>query len=647
MNLSAPIIALDGEGYTDARGRHLYTYVAACSAKKRVSALHRPKGITTTELLDWLLSLPKDAILVGFSLGYDFAKWVEGMHDGAIYSLTHPDLRQGEHGPRAVRWGAYRVNKVSRKFSVATETDNRVVWDVWAFFQTSFVKALEKWEIGTKKERAFIAKMKAQRANFRAIGPAQRRYCQSECMLLARLVRALLDAHVAAGLELTALYGPGSTAAVMLKAMGADAHNVQGSDAFRRAVSCAFVAGRFEESRTGPVRAPTWSYDLASAYPYAWCLLPCLKHGRWRRASARACERAMARGQLVLCHYRLDGDGDKAWGPLPHRMPKGELVFPQRGAGGWAWSPELLAGRKLHARIVVREGYILDVKCKCGFPFREYMVNWYKERLRWGKTGKGRVLRLGMNSCTGKAMQSVGSTRYRCLVRAGLVTAFTRARLLSAIASASAPSQVLETATDSVLACEPLRLDAPVELGTARAARAASKREGKRVQPLGAWDASDVNPDGVFLCRPGMRFGLSKDASEDETAARGMGVSTLHAARERILASWAAHPLATVLVPAARTFIGAKSGIRKARRGWTFTRDKKYGTWVQPPPRKLSFSPKPKRESVGAAIGSAYALQCYELPQGARFEGVPYEEAPVSEQTQHVRDYEDMQEEQG
>lgn len=645
MNLDHPVLAIDGEGYTDSRGRHRYTYVAACTDKRLVSELHRPRGIQTPELFNWLLSLPAESTLVGFALGYDFCKWVEGMRDGAIYSLTHPDLRTGDHGPRAVKWQGYRVNKVSRKFSVSRGGAHRIVWDVWSFFQTSFVVALKKWGVGSPTQVARIARMKDRRAAFAGIGPRERSYCREECRLLARLVRELLDAHADAGLELQSLYGPGSTASVMLDAMGAADHNVKGSPAFMRAVSQAFFGGRFEQSRVGPVAVPLHAVDLASAYPYAWCLLPCFEHGRWKRVGAAACRRHVEKGRLALVHYRLDpphGARSQAWGPLPHRLPNGNIVFPAASAGGWAWSPEIVAGCALHDGIAIRGGYLFEPRCRCGHPFRASMVAWYKERLKWGNKGRGRVLRLGMNSCTGKAMQSVGKPRWRCLVRAGLVTSLTRARLLEAIATARDPWSVVELATDSVLSTEPLKLAPPVDLGTQRAARRAGS------SPLGAWDASPVNPDGSFLCRPGMRFRLGDGAEPDETAARGMGVKTLHAARGLILASWQREPMAPVEVPTGRMFIGAKSAIRRVGRLWAFKRSPDYGRWVQPPPRKLSFSPMPKRDAcLPGAPGAAVRLSCWELPQGREYESVPYDEETESPELEQLRTEEDVRDEQG
>jgi len=63
------IIAIDGEGYTLADGSHRYTYFAACDEEGLVRELRTPKGVTAGQVFEFLLKLPKKALLVGFALG--------------------------------------------------------------------------------------------------------------------------------------------------------------------------------------------------------------------------------------------------------------------------------------------------------------------------------------------------------------------------------------------------------------------------------------------------------------------------------------------------------------------------------------------------------------------------------------------------
>ena len=610
-------------------------YLAACDVRGPVAEVRNDKGLDVTEVFDFLLSLPRSALLVGFSLGYDFTKWVESLPDHTVYALTHPDERSAEFGVPPVRWRGYNVNRVSRRFSIAlrdVKHSTRTVWDVWAFFQTSFVKALRKWEIGSKRAVDRIESMKAERAGFTRIGPKQRAYCREECMLLAQLVTALVKAHHEADLDLPHFYGPGSTASVMLARMKADEHNVHGPPSLRIAASRAFFGGRFETSRVGPVKGPLYAYDIASAYPYGWCLLPCMKHGKWSLVSGVRAERAIVRGKLVLARYRLDLDGrEHAWGPLPFRTPRGNIIFPVKSAGGWVWSPELVQGRRLHGGIRVLGGYVYKRMCDCGHPFRKHMTGWYRERNKVGKGTRGIPFKLGLNSCNGKSMQTVGKARWRCLLRAGLAMSFVRARLLEAIACAKDERNVVELACDSILSREPLSLPPPVRLQCGKG------------QPLGSWEPKGVY-EAVFLCRPGMRFCPGENAPLSDTAARGLGVSSLHAARGDILAAWKREPLAPFYVPQPRTFRGAKQSVRrKNRREHTFVRSAEYGQWVKVPDRVLRFTAEPKR----SAVWPDFSLECWELPQGEEFESVAYEEAPESPEAMAVREYQEEEEDQG
>ena len=357
-----------------------------------------------------------------------------------------------------------------------------------------------------------------------------------------------------------------------------------------------------------------YAWDIASAYPYAMAQLPCLRHGRWKLYKGRPLGLTLA-----LVSWQLSGPAE-AWGPLPVRLPDGNIVFPSRTAGGWAWSPEYHAARRLVSGVHALQHWAWEPKaCKCPpWPFRERVVAWYCERLKWGKASKGLTLRLGLNSCYGKSAQGVGRGKFRCMVRAGLITAICRAQLLDAIGCASDPWNVVAVATDSVMATERLKPPAPLVLGTEEAARAAGKT------PLGGWEEKRY-PHGVFLVRPGLRFALGDGAVEADTAARGLGVRVLHANRARVLRAWTRHPLASLDVQQPAVFHGAKSSIRLNADG-SLTRSKHYGKWEKPKPRKMGYEAVPKRESVSCGPGrDEYRLNLWDLDMVSR--SVPYSQA--------------------
>jgi hypothetical protein len=238
------------------------------------------------------------------------------------------------------------------------------------------------------------------------------------------------------------------------------------------------------------------------------------------------------------------------------------------------------------------------------------------------------VLKLALNSLYGKSAQRVGKGRFRCMVRAGLITSMTRASLLRAVAMAHDPWNVLELATDSVLSKEPLPLGAS--------------------KGLGSWEEKPW-PGGVFLLRPGLRFPLSRGGDIERTAARGLGVRTLHENRCKVLRAWEREPMAPVTLRTPSFFHGAKLSVRQLGDGETHRRDALYGRWSDEH-KTLTFTPKPKRAELGGKDGAAIRLLPWELPTAESCASVPYgeiEQSRLGDDLDTMRALEDDQPEQG
>lgn len=622
-----PVIALDGEGYTLPSGAHRYTYMAASDESGLVAEVECKSGLSARQVFRFLCKLPKNALLVGFSLGYDRTKWLESWPDECVWRLVDPDRRQGEDGPLPVTWDGYRVNLVATRMSVKEKETGarRTVWDVWKFFQSSFVKALERWKVGTDKERRLVAREKLRRGNFKRIGRREKAYCRLECRLLAMLVRELLSAHEAEGLRLTSFYGPGSTAAIILKEHGEQ--RAAYPLAMHHAVMCAYFGGRFECSRVGPVKAPKlYAYDIASAYPAAMTRLPCMVagHGKWTLLPGDIALRHPD-AALALMHFRVEPHPDActAWGPLPHRLPDGNIVYPVVSAGGWAWSEEAIEARKLHPGVRFECGWAWMKTCDCAPPFAARIRELYQRRLEWGPKARGLVIKLALNSLYGKSAQRVGKSRYRCMVRAGLITSMTRAALLRALALARDPWNVLELATDSVLSREPLPLES---------------------SGLGGWERKPWE-GGVFLMRPGLRFALA--LGKEHTAARGVNPRILHKNRKRVIRQWDREPMAPVTLATPSFFHGARLSMRRTGKegAYLFTRDGQYGRWSDEE-KTLRYTPGPKR----CEVMPDYRLRPWELPTGPECASVAYgdvSESALAEALDTMRELEEDQPEQG
>jgi hypothetical protein len=626
------VVGIDGEGYTDEHGQHHYTYMSASSSQDLISELGDGEhALKTTKVFDWLLALPKKPRKVIFSGTYDMTKWCEDLPNDVLYFLFRPDLHPGKFGPKPLEvclGKLYSVNSLSTRFSLSSDRAKRkngmhwkkrfTMWDIWKFFQCSFVTALGRWGVGTEEERTSIQAMKDKRGNFTTIGRDEQLYCQKETRLLAALAEKLFSACKDAGIVLKSFYGPGSIAAVMLEQDSARDQIVPidryatgdwlkryelyyghsrklrnartNAKRMQYAVECAFFGGRFEINKTGPIRE-AYSYDIASAYPTAETQLPCLAHGKWRhvrgeknvdlalqktpaavvRWSLPAHPEIQSRERTAFDAFPVDQKtfetveihlvnphvAERPFGPFPFRLENGAILFPVTAKGGWCWHHEFLAAKRypnVWPNVHSREAWVFDKECDCPPPYKQTVGRAYVRRLEWGKAGKGLVLKLGINSRYGKRAQSIGSAPFRCLVAAGFITSHTRAAILDAIGRAQDPWDVVSISTDGIISTRPIELAAAPETGTEEAA----KKHGKSA--LGEWEEKPLDK-GIHVIRPGMRFSLDLEEPLDTTAARGLGVRVLHEMRARVLDAWKKKPLENLALQQPAAFHGGKLSI--------------------------------------------------------------------------------------
>jgi hypothetical protein len=338
-------IALDGEGVSLDDGSHLYRYMAASLSDGTVlGELFDEAGISSAAALEFVAGLPKyDGEgrpflgVFGYGLGYDITKWLERLANKPLYELFHSD----DLKPK-VKCGSLRLLLIGKCLEVvdvrAPKGERRTrVWDIIKGFQSTFVKALKAWGVGTPEEWQRIEDMKKQRGNFANVSwDAVTGYCKDECRLLAQLVETYIRAHVDAGIDLRGKYhGAGSTSDAFLTGMNAldkrcnrESHSKH-FDAFaqtRTAFSRAFFGGRAEVSRLGVVRGPVWTADIASAYPHVLFELPCVKHGKWHHVKGRAIHRSLRAAKVGVVHYRIDLDG--ALDDRDYVPPEGRVVSP-------------------------------------------------------------------------------------------------------------------------------------------------------------------------------------------------------------------------------------------------------------------------------------------------------------------------------
>lgn len=654
LDLSRPIVSIDGEGKdlpcrrcgSDERlagecaagdgpceRRHVYTFLAAVDETGReVGSISNAHGLDSIQVLEFLCSLADagEKRVFGFSLGYDLTMWLVDLPDDKIYRLMRPDARartlpDGRKIRRRVRWHGFEIDYLRRRIDVCrarwdgqkmVRKSKITIWDVFGFYQTSFVKTMKLWKTAPENEICEIERMKRERNAFAHLTPREiEEYCKNECKLMSRLVRQLIDAHEIAGLPLRSFYGAGSTASALLDKMGTkEMKGPRLEEDLQAGVERAFFGGRFECSIVGPAEGILYNLDVSNAYPYQATFLPCLACGTWRRWRGRDADRAAREARLAVVRCRVRRSGPASWGPLPWRAPDGAITWPLSLGETWCWRDEYLAARDtLWPGVEAIEAWCYDTPCVHS-PFA-LLPEVYRERCRIGKEGAGIVLKLGPNSVYGKTAQSRGGDPpYRSMVWAGCITSGCRAQILRAVAAHTDPADVLMVATDGILSREAPTLEEPRDTGTWDC-----KTDGV-TKPLGGWERKNI-PGGVFIARPGIYWPL-KEGAEDKVKARGISRSVLggftcpdHRAtvkdrpgtcetcgreldRQSVLIErhfsergWR-YPY---LIEGCVRFVGATAGVREGEVGPT--RDEQYGRWI-PYPIEVSFKPDPKRAAV-------------------------------------------------
>ena len=551
---------LDGEGGNTPDGAHEYIVLCGWSEYTGSLILQNDDGspLKTVQILEWLLELSARLkaegaphTFVGFGFGYDLAMILKDMPEHPAERLYRPIRMQhyDQKGtPKYAVWGPYGFRMLGSEFSLiettygigarATKETQRTfaVWDIWKFFQGSFVKALTDWKILPQAELDDMADMKRRRSSFLAdeIDAEIVEYCLSECRAGVSLMTRLNDTCRELGYPLTRFDGAGSLAAAMLRAWEIDKYLADVPEDMTDAVACAYFGGRFEIGRHGWVRQAVYQYDINSAYPTMIKDLPCLACADWRESTE------LTEDGLYEVTWKYP---DPCWwGGLPHRNRKGEITYPVAGSGFY-WGREILAAERLYPNShIVRQGWALDRKCDHK-PF-ERVPAVYNQRLRLGKSAAGIVLKLGLNSLYGKTAQSVGTPRFANYILAGMITAGCRAMLLDAIRTAG-PEHVLATATDSILTDIPINLPGSAE------------------KKLGEWDG-DKFEGGILIIQPGITICYDRNMVGSYKS-RGLGKMEFARHANAAETQWRTFGIFGRFTAESHRFLGIKTSLARNR----------------------------------------------------------------------------------
>lgn len=569
-NRTAPFVGWDGEGM-DIDGSHRYTLLANSIG----SHIHNPAGLTTYEALDFLTTAETlrdtgSALNVVFSGGYDVNMILSDLSYGQIRVLC----RDGQ-----VRWRNFRIKyRPGRYFKVYrlaepyyreakgqrkggwNVTAKFVMYDVWGFFQHSFVAALEEWRVGDAAVIAAIKKEKGNRGTFiPSRNPEILAYCLSECRELSRLSEELRRNFLRIGYIPKTWTGPGAVGAAVF-----DKHKIKkyqdrelaaGVGPVAEASLHAYFGGRIEAVQYGRHVGKVYAHDIVSAYPAAMRELPCLAHGEWKRG--------WSRGSFTLAKVELDHLPGPIH-PLPHRLEDGRVVFPPM-TKGWYWCPELYAFTERFP------GFLYESDCwgwsqSCTHRPFAFIDGLYEARAKMKREGNASQLaiKLVLNSLYGKTCQRLGGAHgappYHQLEWAGYITSKVRAQVY-ALAMGN-PGAVVSFETDGVYATEPLCQPGDGSLGSWEVTEYDEivyvtsgvywLRKG------GTWIAKYRGMDPGSLSVEDVLIGWENDAesvSASSTRFRGMFTSTVSPERFMSWGQWRSTPRDVKLYPTGKRIV--------------------------------------------------------------------------------------------
>lgn len=513
-------IALDGEGEsvgkvekfsvgtsgkTYAAKAHHYTLLAASSGE---SLYNGGKRLDTIDCINFLLDLgieyPK-GIFVIFAGGYDInhilmfgfereklqrigrGETVEFESDGIKYCIEYR-ARKSLMLRRGLDW---KVDSKTEKYKPVWK-DKIVIWDVFGFFQESFVAVMKKWLGDKHRHFELIKRMKLLRGDFAKVPQKDiNAYNAAELEVLVEIMNKVRAAITGLDLKCNRWDGAGAVAAALMRKHDVRNFKEVTPDNIIDAVRRAYAGGRIEVCKIGNHVGKVYDYDINSAYPSVMADMPCMLHGRWTRLGK--CNHHNLY-KFSICNVRWKFPEDQPFYPFFYRTEKMQISFPSQGEG-WYWWPEIEAAFQHYPEYIEIIEQLIWVQ-ECNHKPFHWIPDYYKTRQQWVKhptedwhNGAEKIIKLGLNSLYGKTAQQIGgklkkAPTYHQLEWAGYITSATRARLY--LAAMCDPSSVIGFATDGIFTTKPLSLDC------------STKKE------IGAWELKEPVPEGMTIAMAGV-----------------------------------------------------------------------------------------------------------------------------------------------
>ena len=432
-------VGIDGESDTVGKD-HRYTLLAASGTNGVQRWVYDAKGLSTVRCFEFILDLPKECTYVAFGWNYDVNMI---LRDVPLKNL----IQLWKTG--STRWNGYSIQWIpSKLFNIRSgKGRSKRIYDVFGFFQSSFVNALKKWGFTPNGE---MESMKAQRSAFDSSMKEQIiEYCLDECVQLSELMEELQIALYSVGLETKNWIGAGAIASELMKRHGVKENHEYDEgyedEQLTKEIRRAYFGGRVELYKQGHFRK-LWDYDIISAYPSKAMYLPQLSNGQWVRVSEYEPELLWAiwdtewslPQSTILC-------------PFPVRKG-GDIFYPTNGRGTYH-SCEVDAAKRIYGDKIQVNGGWQFIPGSDNKPFRWIPAEFeHRRKLKAEGHAGEKCLKLGLNSIYGKLAQGAGygdkPPPFQSYFWAGYITSATRATVLD-VASKGIDDLVM-VATDGI-----------------------------------------------------------------------------------------------------------------------------------------------------------------------------------------------------
>lgn len=253
-----PFAGVDGEG-GNVNGRHEYLMLAMGT-----DVLYLGYPLTYKEVFPWMATRDTKLEYVSYSFNYDVTMICKDLPPEVVAQLLDRASREKEdgRGHHPVTFGGFMFDHLPNKeFRVRRMPSGRlhhpwtVVSDVWTFFQSSFVGALELWGIGTPEQRELIRQGKDKRADFAEMTQETLDYNRLEIELLEDLMETFRQVCISLGIVPKRWQGPGNIASAMFEKHGIPKHDeiITVPEEVWRMAQAAYYGGRFQTTAVGKV----------------------------------------------------------------------------------------------------------------------------------------------------------------------------------------------------------------------------------------------------------------------------------------------------------------------------------------------------------------------------------------------------------